>query len=166
MNIFNSITYEESLAVMVPAYLRKGKALAEAIKTADSVNSVADILKNVYGCDTLRHCATLLGVDVTAINHNMANLNDYKAPILAKAQEIITARKTTSAPEYHDCPDESFSDATGDNSAPTQDIPPDHVPDAAPAHENHVVITPEIIMPDEILLPRNLRKSDRPRSLR
>lgn len=51
--------------------------------------------------------------------------------------------------DYPDCPDESFSDFAGDNSVPTQDIPPDHIPDVAPALETHDVITPEIIMPDE-----------------
>ncbi|MBQ3448255.1 MAG: hypothetical protein IJG37_11500, partial [Synergistaceae bacterium] len=48
-----------------------------------------------------------------------------------------TAQPAT-APEYSNCNadiNEAYSDAPGDNSAPMQDIPPDHVPDIAPAHD-------------------------------
>ncbi|MBQ4430544.1 MAG: hypothetical protein II877_03495, partial [Synergistaceae bacterium] len=86
--IGSTITDEQYEAARVPAFIKKGKALAEHIKNAKSTNAVYDILEYIIGIDILRHCARFLGVDVDSIKPDALLV---KAIILRKANFISFA---------------------------------------------------------------------------
>ena len=89
--ISSTITLEEYKIGVIPSFVRRGTALHESIKSADSFEAVQELVNAFCGKDSLRHCAKLMDINTSSFNHDMTSGQTYKELIIAKAKELFPA---------------------------------------------------------------------------